>query len=51
MLKKGQHPKNFLSGLSMITVIPDFYAKPSTHHMHDLGSIDSHIQAKVFTDN
>jgi hypothetical protein len=25
--------------------------KPSTHHMHDKGSIVPHIQPKVFTDN
>jgi hypothetical protein len=28
-----------------------FMPKPSTHRMHDLGSIVPHIQPKVFTDN
>jgi hypothetical protein len=32
-------------------VIPGFIPKPSTHRMHDPGSIVSHIQPKVFTDN
>jgi hypothetical protein len=30
---------------------PVFISKPSTHRMHDPGSIISHIRAKVFTDN
>jgi hypothetical protein len=30
---------------------PVFMPKPSTHHMHDPGSIVSHIWLKVFTDN
>jgi hypothetical protein len=30
---------------------PVFIPKPSTHHMHDPGSIVSHIWPKVFTDN
>jgi hypothetical protein len=29
---------------------PIFMPKPSTHHMHDPGSIFPHIQPKVFTD-
>jgi hypothetical protein len=28
-----------------------FTPKPSTHRMHDPGSIVSHIRPKVFTDN
>jgi hypothetical protein len=32
-------------------VIPGFYAKPSTHHMHDPGSIVPHIWPKVLIDN
>jgi hypothetical protein len=28
-----------------------FIPKPSTHHMHDLGSIVPHIRPKVLTDN
>jgi hypothetical protein len=30
---------------------PIFMLKPSTHRMHDPGSIVPHIQSKVFTDN
>jgi hypothetical protein len=30
---------------------PIFMPKPSTHRMHDPGSIVLHIQPKVFTDN
>jgi hypothetical protein len=30
---------------------PVFMSKPSTHRMHDLESIVSHIWPKVFTDN
>jgi hypothetical protein len=30
---------------------PVFIPKPSTHHMHDQGSIVPHIWPKVFTDN
>jgi hypothetical protein len=30
---------------------PVFTPKPSTHRMHDPGSIVSHIRPKVFTDN
>jgi hypothetical protein len=30
---------------------PVFMSKPSTHRMHDLWSIVTHIQTKVFTDN
>jgi hypothetical protein len=30
---------------------PIFMPKPSTHCMHDLGSIVPHIRPKVFTDN
>jgi hypothetical protein len=30
---------------------PVFMPKPSTHRMHDLGSIISHIRPKVFIDN
>jgi hypothetical protein len=30
---------------------PVFMPKPSTHRMHDLGSIVPHIRPKVFTDN
>jgi hypothetical protein len=30
---------------------PVFMPKPSTHCMHDPGSIVLHIQPKVFTDN
>jgi hypothetical protein len=30
---------------------PVFMPKPSTHHMHDPGSIVPHIRPKVFTDN
>jgi hypothetical protein len=30
---------------------PVFLPKPSSHHMHDPGSIVPHIQPKVFTDN
>jgi hypothetical protein len=30
---------------------PIFIPKPSTHHMHDLGSIVPHVRPKVFTDN
>jgi hypothetical protein len=30
---------------------PVFISKPSTHRMHDPGSIVPHIQPKVFTDN
>jgi hypothetical protein len=30
---------------------PVFMPKPSTHRMHDPGSIVPHIQPKVFTDN
>jgi hypothetical protein len=30
---------------------PVFMPKPSTHHMHDPGSIVPHIRSKVFTDN
>jgi hypothetical protein len=30
---------------------PVFVPKPSTHRMHDPGSIVPHIQPKVFTDN
>jgi hypothetical protein len=28
-----------------------FMPKPSTHHMHDPGSIVPHIRQKVFTNN
>jgi hypothetical protein len=34
-----------------VAVIPCFYAKLSTHRMHDPGSIVPHIQPKVLTDN
>jgi hypothetical protein len=30
---------------------PVFTPKPSTHRMHDLGSIVPHIRSKVFTDD
>jgi hypothetical protein len=30
---------------------PVFMPKPSTHRMHDPGSIVPHIRLKVFTDN
>jgi hypothetical protein len=30
---------------------PVFMPKPSTHHMHDPGSIVPHIRPKLFTDN
>jgi hypothetical protein len=30
---------------------PVFMAKPSTHRMHDPGTIVPHIRPKVFTDN
>jgi hypothetical protein len=30
---------------------PVFMSKPSTHHMHDLGSIVPHIWPEVFTHN
>jgi hypothetical protein len=30
---------------------PDFIPKPSTHRMHDPGSIIPYIRPKVFTDN
>jgi hypothetical protein len=30
---------------------PVFMPKPSTHRMHDLGSIVPHIRPKLFTDN
>jgi hypothetical protein len=30
---------------------PVFMPKPSTHRMHDPGSIAPHIRPKVFTDN
>jgi hypothetical protein len=30
---------------------PVFMPKPSTHRMHDPGSILPHIRSKVFTDN
>jgi hypothetical protein len=30
---------------------PVFKLKPSTHRMHDSGSIVPHMQPKVFTDN
>jgi hypothetical protein len=30
---------------------PIFMPKPSTHRMHDLGSIAPHIRLKVFIDN
>jgi hypothetical protein len=33
------------------TVIPGFMPKPSTHRMHDPGSIDPHIRPRVSTDN
>jgi hypothetical protein len=32
-------------------VIPGFMSNPSTHRMHDPGSIVPHIRPKVFTDN
>jgi hypothetical protein len=32
-------------------VVLGFMPKPSTHRMHDLGSIVPHIRPKVFTDN
>jgi hypothetical protein len=35
----------------MILSYPVFIIKPSTHHMHNPGSIVSHIRPKVFTDN
>jgi hypothetical protein len=35
----------------MRPVIPGFMPKPSTHRMHDLGSIVPHIRPKLFTDN
>jgi hypothetical protein len=34
-----------------IVVKPGFYAKPSTHHMHDPGSIVPHIRPKVLIHN
>jgi hypothetical protein len=34
----------------MLVSYPVFMPKPSTHRMHDLGSIVSHIRPKVFTD-
>jgi hypothetical protein len=30
---------------------PDFMPKPSSHRMHDLGSIVPHIRPTVFTDS
>jgi hypothetical protein len=36
---------------SAMCVIPNLSPKPSTHHMHDPGSIVPHIRPKVFTDN
>jgi hypothetical protein len=38
------HPKDCMS-------YPVFIPKPSTHHIHDPGSIVPHIRPKVFTDN
>jgi hypothetical protein len=38
-------------GCCWTNVIPDFMSKSITHHMHDPGSIVSHIRPKVFTDN
>jgi hypothetical protein len=39
--------------LSLHTILsyPVFMLKPSTHRMHDSGSIVPHIRPKVFTDN
>jgi hypothetical protein len=40
-----------LVGTGCKTVIPSFFAKPSTHRMHDPGSIVPHIRSKVHIDN
>jgi hypothetical protein len=37
--------------LSLLLSYPVFIPKPSTHHMHDPGSIVPHIWPKGFTDN
>jgi hypothetical protein len=42
--------KSVIRSYLMVSVIPGFYAKPSTHRMHDSGSIVPHIWPKVFTD-
>jgi hypothetical protein len=37
--------------IALLVSYPVFTPKSSTHRMHDPGSIVSHIQPKVFTDN
>jgi hypothetical protein len=40
----------YLEELNRLVSYPVFMPKPSTHRMHDLGSIVPHIRPKVFTD-
>jgi hypothetical protein len=40
-----------MTDLPTIVSYPIFMPKPSTHRMHDPGSIVPHIRPKVLTDN
>jgi hypothetical protein len=56
-LDEEKEPSNLASIPTVDTALvpllsyPVFMPKPDTHHMHDPGSIVSHIWPKVFTDN
>jgi hypothetical protein len=50
-LEKLTTKNNKLRRKAKGNVIPDFLPKPSTHRMHDPGSIIPYIPPKVFTDN
>jgi hypothetical protein len=46
-----RHTSPLIPQVVPTAVILNFMPKPSTHRMHDPGSIVPHIQPKVFTDN
>jgi hypothetical protein len=49
--RAGYFPRTLQTVLLALVSYPVFTPKPSTHRMHDLGSIVRHIRPKVFTDN
>jgi hypothetical protein len=49
--KRENPPKDSPFKKQSILSHPDFMPKPSTHRMHDPGSIVPHIWPKVFPDN
>jgi hypothetical protein len=49
--KLATYPRTVLTYYSWVVSYLVFIPKPSTHHMHDPGSIVPHIRPKVFTNN